>query len=132
MRNIERVGNYERKFIFKFKHPTKGTCAQPGECGFIIRWSRHKDGNYTLKLVTDSDYYVNTGVHYHDVICARDILCMYELHDYTLEDGTKLEVRAPPYYRETHKDIWVEWLPNMREFNGYYVAYNVKEYMIAE
>lgn len=98
----------EVKRIYKFKHPGVGRCTQSGECGFIIRdHTDESEDNRTFELVTDSSYYMNTGVHYHDIVSARD-MCSYTFHPLTLPHRTEGELEGP------------------------YVAYNVSDYMVAK
>ena len=61
-------------------------------------------------------------------------MCVYEKFEYTLEDGTELEMLIPPYCVEVFQNTWDKWLPNItkRKRHSTYVAYNVSDYMIAK
>lgn len=128
-REVEMNSKYSNdyKYFYKFKHPGAGKCNKAGECGFIILRRCHSKEK--LELVTDNEYYEGTGIHYHDIISARD-MHMYCVYTVILRDGTKLETVESCVSR-----IWWEfWFSRYTRtiFKGHYVAYNVSDYMVAK
>lgn len=102
------LSHKEYKVIYTMDNP--GKCTKPGKCGFIIQrlYHSHHTRNVTLELITDiehyvdTDDYVDTGVHCHDIIPER--VCVYSVCTLILPDAdcTKVDTVAMP-------GSWCRW-----------------------
>ena len=131
-RTIEVVRGKHDKLVFTYKHPGISTCTMSGQCGFIVdRFTQFYNGIHSWKeqlSVNDEDYN-ETGVHYHNVITARD------LYTYTLQFGTAhgsdVWVPGSPLY-------WKQrWLPRIKwgqKSDSYYhnVSCDITGYTVAK
>ena len=136
--------NREYEHLYMFQHLLSRKCTESdSRCGFIIRASKQGDSawttmldylglrgpvqldfEFTHELCVDKDDYKNTGIHLHDVISARD------MHLYFRFTGTHegKQITLPGL-------VWWEyWLPHITDwkYTGFYVAYNLSEYLVAK
>ena len=115
----------EYKRLYTFKHPGTGTCPVSGsKCGFILRSSKN-DGNWTESLCTNTEDYSDTGIHYHDFICTREMY-RYAVYSGDTIDGTRVRVAGRWQWEK-------KWLRNIKDWamQPSCIAYNVSSYLVA-
>ena len=117
--------NQEYKYLYTFKHPALGTCTEEGKCGFILKIRADK---WTVELCTRDEDYVETGIHFHDIVSAEDMFC-YSM--YTAETAAGDTIRVAGAWKWDEK--WLQtkgWKFFAREI--YHIAYNCADYMVAK
>ena len=116
----------EYKNLYKFKHPGTETCTvSDSTCGFIVKL-HNSDGTLTSTLCTHGEDYKNTGLHYHDVISAREMILNIE-YSGTTPAGIKITVVGRYKW-------WNKWLPDITYWKceADCVNYNVADYLVAK
>ena len=108
-----------KKLLFRHKHP-KVLCKTPSRCGFILKAApAEEDGlaTDTMMLCTDPSEYSGTGVHYHEELCAENIIHL-TLYQETEKTYIPMSWIGLPKVEENQFTSFTSLLPNIDFVNG--------------